>query len=146
MVLASRGPGGEFEAPSPSTSWLKATKDDWAAFFGSDRAAVLTGVTLPGLRRLFEMRDLQRRAWARYKRQPYVDGSQGQPVANPGFDEATKLERAIVALEDRYGLSLKALANLGVALGQATLTAQELNTLAAARVASDDDDPDWTPV
>jgi hypothetical protein len=91
------------------------------------------------------MRDMQRRAWARYAKAPYVDGSQGQPVANPAFDEAMKLERAIVALEDRYGVSLKAFANLGVAVGQANLTAEELNGMAEERGAdlAGDDDDEW---
>lgn len=122
--------GGLNQVPEPDAKWLVGTKREWAAFFGSAQADALDGATLPGVVRLFEMRDLQGRAWARYKKQPYVDGSQGQPVANPAFDEAMKLERAIVALEDRYGVSLKALANLGVAVGQAQLTAAELNRMA----------------
>jgi hypothetical protein len=44
-----------------------------------------------------------------------------------------KLERAIVQLEDRYGVSFKALANLGVAVGQAKVTAAELNRVADDR-------------
>jgi hypothetical protein len=47
------------------------------------------------------MRDLQRRAWTRFHKEPYVDGSQGQPVQNPAFKEAMELERAVVAREDR---------------------------------------------
>ncbi len=122
--------GGLNATPEPDAKWLVGTKREWAAFFASDQAASLDGATLPGVVRMFAMRDLQSRAWARYKKQPYVDGSQGQPVANPAFDEAMKLERAIVALEDRYGVSLKALANLGVAVGQAQITAAELNRMA----------------
>jgi hypothetical protein len=143
VALPSRAGGGGSVAPTPSRSWLKTTKDAWAEFFASDRAAVLDAVTLPAFRRLFEMRDMQRRAWARYVKQPYVDGSQGQLVANPAFDEAMKLERAIVALEDRYGISLKALANLGVSVGQAVITAAELNRMADARDKDSDDDADW---
>ncbi len=123
-------PGGLPATPVPPPTWLKGTKDEWAAFFTSDQARALDGATLPGVFRLFEMRDLQSRSWARYKKQPYLDGSRGQPVANPAFDEAMALERAIIALEDRYGVSLKALANLGVAVGQAQITAAELNRMA----------------
>jgi hypothetical protein len=120
---------GRVVAPPAATSWLKTTKQEWEALFSSDLGRTVDGTSLPGLMRLFEMRDLQRRAWIRYKRRPYVDGSQGQPVANPAFGEAMTLERAIVALEDRYGVSLKAMANLGVAVGQAKLTAAELNRM-----------------
>lgn len=130
VVLPSSG----VVVPEAEKGWLASTKVEWAEFFGSDQAQALDGSTVPGVRRLFEMRDLQSRAWVRYKKEPYVDGSQGQPVANPAFDEAMKLERAIVALEDRYGVSLKALANLGVAVGQARLTAAELNRMAMESV------------
>jgi hypothetical protein len=136
-------PGGLTSVPDPDPKWLAETKREWVAVFGSAQAATLDGSTVPGIRRLFEMRDLQGRAWARYKKQPYVDGSQGQPVANPAFDEAMKLERAIVSLEDRYGLSLKALANLGVAVGQAKLTAAELNRMAEDGRGDSDGDDDW---
>ena len=132
-LVSARG-----EVPVPAKSWLKATKQEWEAFFSSDLGGTVKGTSLPGLVRLFEMRDLQRRAWQRYKRRPYVDGSQRQPVANPAFGEAMTLERAIVALEDRYGVSLKAMANLGVAIGQAKLTAAELNRMT---MGEDDDEP-----
>lgn len=137
--LVALAPSGA-PAPDPEKGWLAATKREWGEFFGSDQAQALDASTVPGVRRLFQMRDLQSRAWARYKKRPYVDGSQGQPVANPAFDEAMKLERAIVALEDRYGVSLKALANLGVAVGQAKLTAAELNRMALESVHDGDGD------
>ena len=117
-------------APAPDRGWRKATKDAWVAYWASDVAAAAQDVDLPSLRRLFTMLDTQAQCWARYTAQPYVDGSKGQPVSNPALDDALKLERAVVALEDRLGLSPKARANLAISIGQAQLTAADLNAMA----------------
>lgn len=132
-------PGRELEV-APEAGWLKATKDGWVAFWSADLAGAIDGADVPVIRRLFGMRDVQARAFARWKKKPYVDGSQGQPVKNPAFDEAMVLERAIVQLEDRLGLSPKARANLGIAIGQARMTAAELNRQAQESMTNDDHD------
>lgn len=128
-----------FDPPPALPSWLKPTKQSWDEFWSHPLAKTVEAVDVPALERLFTMRDMQSRAWRRYKKQPYIDGSQGQPVANPAFGEAMSLERAIVALEDRIGLTGKARANLGVALGQAALTAADLNRAAKDADADHDD-------
>ena len=109
----------------------------------ADLANVMDPADTPVLQRLFGMRDAQARAMARWRKTPYIEGSQGRPVKNPAFDEGMVLERAIVALEDRIGLSPKARANLGIAIGQARLTAAELNRMAVARDNNSDDDGEW---
>lgn len=135
-------PGGKrvIDAGPPHPHWLKATSDGWEAFWLSDVAQVVQLEQANAIRRLFDMRDVQARAFERYRKQPYVDGSQGQPVTNPAFAEAMKLETAVVALEDRLGLTPKAQANLGIAIGQAALTAADLNAMAL----EDDDHADDT--
>jgi hypothetical protein len=119
------------DVPAPSGRWLKASKEAWVDFWTSTVAGVVTTADMPGLLRLFEHRDLQARALSRYRRKPYVNGSTGQPVTNPAFGEAMKLESAAVALEDRLGLSPKARAALGIVFGQAAMTAADLNKMAA---------------
>ncbi len=116
--------------PAASRGWRKPTKDAWVEYWSSEVSGAAESVDLSALRRLFTMRDMQAACWARYEKDPYVDGSKGQPVANPSLDDALKLERAIVALEDRLGLSPKARANLSMAIGQAALTAADLNRMA----------------
>ncbi len=128
--------GEEGVEPAPR-GWLKATKTAWAAFWTSEVAGAVTPADRHGLLRLFRLRDMQLRAFNRYEKQPYVDGSMGQPVANPALADAMTLEKAVLALEDRLGLSPKARANLGLAFGQAKLTAAELN-----RMAKEPDDGD----
>lgn len=116
--------------PAATRGWAKVTKDAWKTYWASEVSAAAQDVDLPGLRRLFTMLDVQAACWARYEAQPYVDGSKGQPVSNPALDDALKLERAVVALEDRLGLSPKARANLAISIGQAQLTAADLNQMA----------------
>lgn len=116
--------------PAPLRGWRKATRDAWVSYWRSEVSAAAQDVDLPSLRRLFTMLDVQAQCWARYAAEPYVDGSKGQPVSNPALDDALKLERAVVALEDRLGLSPKARANLAISIGQAQLTAGDLNRMA----------------
>lgn len=130
--------GGAATVPEPLDEWLAATKTSWAAFWADEVAEAVRPADQSVLERLFTLRDMQSRALARWKKNPFVDGSQGQPVANPAFAEAMTLEKAVVALEDRFGGSPKARANLGLAFGQARLTAAQLNTMTE----SDDSDDD----
>ena len=126
--------------PAASRGWRKATKDAWAEYWCSEVSGAAESVDLSALRRLFTMRDMQAACWARYEAEPYVDGSKGQPVANPALDDALKLERAIVALEDRLALSPKARANLSIAIGQAQMTAADLNRMAKEGSVDEDQD------
>lgn len=128
----------EIGAPSPQKHWLKKTRDGWTDFWASEVAPALTRSDWPAVERVFEMRDLHERALRAYRKDPIVAGSMSQPVTNPAFAEAMKLETAITSLEDRYGLSPKARANLGIAIGQAKLTATEVNR--RRQEAADDDD------
>lgn len=116
--------------PPANRKWLKATKQTWVDFWSSSISAAVENADRAVVLRLFELRDRQARAWLRYDKQPYVDGSMGQPRANPALADAMSLEKAIIALEDRLGLSPKARAQLGVTFGQAQLSAAELNRMA----------------
>lgn len=125
--------------PAPAR-WRKATKESWVEFWSSNIASAAELTDRPALERLFAMRDMQARAFDRWTKDPYVDGSQGQPVQNPAFAESMTLERQILALEKSFGLTLKAKADLGIAIGQAQLTAVELNRMAQEDPDDSDDD------
>lgn len=118
------------EIPEPGP-WRPEIVSAWEAFWSSDVAGAVDEALLPAVRRLFDLRSRQAASFALYDAEPYVDGSTGQPRINPAFDAAMKLETAITALEDRYGLTSKAKVNLGLAFGQAQLTAADLNRMAA---------------
>ena len=127
----------EAEADS---SWLKATRNEWSEFWSAPVSQGTDESDTGQLHRLFEMRDLRRRALARYRKQPYVNGSTKQPVTNPAFAEAMSLEKACVAVEDRYGLSVKAKASLSLTISEAMVTAADLNRIAQEEEPADDDD------
>jgi P27 family predicted phage terminase small subunit len=112
--------------PEPPSGLLRATRDDWAAFWSSPLRALVTPADMPALERLFQLRDEQARLWRGYRRKRLVEGSQGQPVASPFFGMALKLEGEIARLEGQFGLSPAARLRLGVTFGQAARTLEDL--------------------
>ncbi len=126
--------------PAPNPHWSGTTMYAWRSYWLSGVANAAEAPDEYALARLFDMRNRQEAAWIRYDMSPYVEGSKGQPVANPALADALALERAIVALEDRYALSPKARAALGLAFGQAALTAADLNAMTTGGGDARDDD------
>lgn len=124
----------------PAPGWLKETRDQWDDFWEADVSRVLAKHHLPAVYRLFAFRDAQTRALRLYRKAPMVTGSQKQPVVNPAMGTVQNLEKDIRALEDRLGLTPKAAANLGIKIGEARLTAAELNRMAGADDDGDDRD------
>lgn len=121
--------------PPPPTGMLKASVAEWDAFWASDLARAVERQDIPVLERLFLMRD----EWARYskavRKEPLVEGSQGQPVINPLAKRMNDLQSEIRQLEDRFGLNPAGRAKLNVTFGDAQRSIQDL-----VRSAYDDDD------
>ena len=90
-------------------------------------AAVDLSSDRPAIDRLFSLYDERRRAFNAYKKNRMVRGSQGQPVLNPMFRAMALMDTEIRALEDRVGLTPKARAMLGIALGDAKKSLSDLN-------------------
>lgn len=121
-------PGRSITPPDPPKRMLKATRESWADFWSSALAGSVDRATdLPGIRRLFEKRDEYDRAFRAFKKERLVEGSKGQPVLNPMAKVMNDFERSIIQLEDRYGLSPKARAQLGITIGTAKRTLEDLN-------------------
>jgi P27 family predicted phage terminase small subunit len=114
------------EPPDPPAGLLAATKQAWERFWSSPLRALVTPADLPALQRLFCLYDEHDRAWRGYRRRRLVEGSQGQPVANPLFAMAMKLETEIRVLEDRFGCSPAARLRLAIHFGQAARTLEDL--------------------
>ncbi len=131
--------GEALDVPKPPPKLLKPIREAWDQFWASDLAQVVTDPDRPVVFRMFSLRNDQERALRRYRSNPYITGSQGQPVQNPAFQEAMALERQVLALEDRLGLSPKARAQLGIAIGEARMTAAELNRVAQEDAPDDGD-------
>jgi P27 family predicted phage terminase small subunit len=130
-------PGGKVDPPPPPTGLLKATREDWSGFWESPLASLVVPADVPALRRLFALYDERLRAYQGYRRQRLAPGSMGQPTLNPLFGAMKGMDAEIRALEDRFGLSPIARLRLGVALGEAAKSLDELN-----RSLDADDDPD----
>jgi uncharacterized protein YgfB (UPF0149 family) len=60
-----------------------------------------------------------------------VRGSTGQPVLNPLAKRLDQLEAQIKGFEQQFGMTPKARADLGIAAGNAAMTAEQLNRMAS---------------
>lgn len=132
--------------PTPDAEWLADTRRQWIDLWGSPLVSHLQATDMAELRRCFMWRDELARCRRRARtlrreaeREALVEGSKGQPVANPLFEvaagienQALAIERAAVALEDRLGLSPKARIGLGVSTAKGlNLTAQNAQLASA---------------
>ena len=92
-------------------------------------ASVATEVDLPALKRLFAYYDQWERMSRIAAKHPFTEGSTGQIKAHPASEQMLKLETVIGNLEKELGLTPYARSRLGLSIGQAKLTAHELNRL-----------------
>jgi|TARA_Y100000034_G_scaffold63208_1_gene76463 P27 family predicted phage terminase small subunit len=118
------------EAPPPPSGLLAQTRRDWHTYWESDVASLAEDVDLPALRRLFRMYDQHERAMRVVRKALTVKGSMGQIRVNPLADYAAKLDTQILRLENEVGVTPMARQRLGIAVGEAILTAAEANRMA----------------
>lgn len=124
--------GPPMETPALRPRMLKVTQDDWATFWQSPQAAHVLPAHLPALRRLFELRD-QRERFARLGMdEPLSTGSTGQLALGPLVKHLPILDAAILALEDRFGLSPKHSIAMSEGFDDATAAAARANEALAA--------------
>lgn len=132
--LAVADPAEVPEVPPPPAGTLAPTKKWWEEFWRSRHAAAMTPVHLPVLERLVWCYDELRRTTKVVAKARMVQGSQGQPVANPLIGYTMALQKEIRSLESELGIGLKSASNLGITMGQEALTAQQLNAMAEEEV------------
>lgn len=119
--------GPPMEPPDPARGLLAVTTADWRAFWQSPQAAHVVESHLPALRRLFALRD-QRERFARLGlKDPIGTGSTDQLVLSPLVKHLPVLDAAILALEDRFGLSPKHSMALAGEFDDASRAAAEAN-------------------
>jgi hypothetical protein len=114
---------------------LKATREDWVEFWRSPLGSLAVPADIPAVRRLFTLYDERTRAYNGYRRKRLVLGGNKQQALNPLLAAMGMLDKEIRALEDRFGLTPMARLRLGVALGEAARSLEDLNR-------GLDDDPD----
>jgi len=118
------------ECPTPPPGLLKATRVRWQAFFASDVAkAVDLDADWQHLERWIRYVDEWSRVMGAFRRERFVTGSQGQPVLNPLAGYIATLESAISKAEAEFGLGPLSRMRLGIATGEAAMTAQRLNEM-----------------
>lgn len=126
---------------------LASTVERWNEYWQSPVAQIAMqsgGVDLGGLYRWITSVDEWTRAMRTFRMKRIVEGSMGQPTLNPLATYIASREAAIKAAEDAYGLTPMSRLKLGIAVGQAKLTAEELNRALelAPKVAAETDDAD----
>lgn len=119
---------------------LKATREAWEAYWSSSLPQLLTGADRSSLVRLFDQYDRRERLARAWSRSPFTEGSTGQQIVNPAARAVATLDSAIVQLEDRFGITPLARMRLGIAMGEAARSLDEMNR----EFDEDEDDDDVT--
>ena len=124
-----------FDVPECPDVELAEIREWWAAFWTSDLMAVVGADTdIPAVRRLATLMDLRERALRSAQEDLMLEGSTGQWVENPMAKAMSRYDVEIRNLEDRFGLTPRARLNLGVQLGQAKKSLEDM-----MKVTRDDD-------
>lgn len=110
-----RDDGVKRVSPKPNKKWLKRTKERWSSFWASPVSKVIDpGVDGEAAYRLFTMYDERERCYRSVQKERWVKGSMGQRVENPMAKAMRGLDREIIKLEDRLGVSARARLNMGL--------------------------------
>ena len=120
--------------PTPEAGWLARTRTAWTAFWRDGIAQLVTPVDGEAARRLFGLYDARQRFWAVFLKAPYSRGSTGQQVLNPAGAFALQLDARIERLERAFGITPAARLQLGVTLGEAKRSLDDLAREAAEGV------------
>ncbi len=130
--------------PKPPDGLLASSRKYWRSYWESDVAkAADRKVDLPRVVRWIRVLDEYDRIDAIFKQTRLVKGSTGQPALNPLAGWLVSLMAELRAAETELGMTPLARQRLGIAYGQARLTAQELNRLLDERVHEPREKEDW---
>jgi P27 family predicted phage terminase small subunit len=132
-------PTGTVEPPSAPTGLLKPTREAWAALWQTPLAALLTPADRPALERLFTLYDERVRAYRGLRSiGRLVEGEKGVTL-NPLASYMKACDAEVRHLEDRFGLTPMARLRLGVQLGEAAKSLEDLNQSLDGDDADDDE-------
>ena len=114
------------DAPKCPKGLLPVIRKEWVEYWASPVARAADGVDLPVIRRLFCYRDELLRASKLWNGLNPLDrwpeSARGAPIQHPMLRRMEKLEELVVRLETQLGLTPMARARLGIELGNAELT------------------------
>jgi P27 family predicted phage terminase small subunit len=101
--------------PPARPEWYAHIKKKWQTFWTSDGARVLAvAVDVGAAERLFDLYDERERAYRGFRKERFVEGSQGQMVLNPLGRLIASFDSEIRQLEDRLGFSPASRMRLGI--------------------------------
>ena len=125
-LLADVGPAFELPKLGGKTP-LVYTRDAWSSYWSSSLPQLLTEADRPALIRLFDLYDQRERMSRAFRREPFSTGSTGQKIVNPAARELASLDGRIIALEDRFAITPLARMKLGITIGEAAHSLDDLN-------------------
>src|SRR5438128_799635 len=120
------GKHAPIKPPRPPAGLLPSSRKAWAAYWRSSVAQVAQNVDLGALERWIRAVDEYERCLPVLTQHRLVNGSMGQPVLNPLAAYLAEVGRTIAHHEQAFGLTPLARLRLGIAYGQAKLTAADL--------------------
>jgi P27 family predicted phage terminase small subunit len=117
---------GSMAVPPAESGWLARTRCAWVTFWREALSTLTQPADGEALRRLFALYDARERTWRLFVKNPYTRGSKGQQVLNPMGTFALQLDARIERLEQAFGITPKARLQLGVVLGEAKKSLEDL--------------------
>ena len=118
----------------------KRVRDWWTSYWESDVAGAVLDADMPALIRLFELYDVRERLMAVYVVEPFSTGSTGQLSMHPAAREIASLDGRIVQLESAFGITPDGRLKLGIVMGAAAKSLDDLNRAFNADVGDDEGD------
>ena len=101
-------------------------RDAWDAFWSTAQAKSVDVSDLPQLRHWVRLVHQRSVVWRRFARDMFVEGYNGQPVLNPLFRVLQTVDAEIASIAEQFGMTPRARFRLGVAAGEAKLTADQV--------------------
>lgn len=117
------------KSPAPPDGLLPESIEAWDAVWLMPQAASFEGAHRVVVRRWVKAYDAWARALPVCESNPLVTGSTGQVVANPLMHWVASREAEMEKCERQLGVGLRNAADLGISVGQAKLTAAQLNAM-----------------
>jgi P27 family predicted phage terminase small subunit len=132
--------GSAPEIPKPPARLGKVAKELWEIYWTAPISGAVERPDHYALKRWIESVNERERLLKAVQKATTVRGSTGQPVLNPLAKRLDQLEGQIERFERQFGMTPKARADLGIAAGNAAMTAEQLNRMASDAPDEDGDD------